>query len=97
MLDKTFDPAAVEPRLYAAWESGGVFQPADEGEPFTIVIPPPNVTGSLHLGHALNCTLQDVLARFHRMRGRRSCGCRHRPRGHRHPDGGGAPARGRGQ
>ncbi|MDP8916128.1 MAG: valine--tRNA ligase [Pseudomonadota bacterium] len=70
MLDKTFDPAAVEPRLYRAWEESGAFQPAAEGLPFTIVIPPPNVTGSLHLGHALNATLQDVLARFHRMRGR---------------------------
>jgi len=70
MLHKTFDPAAVEPRLYQAWEASGAFQPASEGEPFTIVIPPPNVTGSLHLGHALNATLQDVLARFHRMRGR---------------------------
>ncbi|MBW3617962.1 MAG: valine--tRNA ligase [Proteobacteria bacterium] len=70
MLDKTFDFAAVEPRLYQAWEDSGAFQPADEGEPFSIVIPPPNVTGSLHLGHALNATLQDVLTRFHRMRGR---------------------------
>ena len=70
MLDKTFDPAAVEPRLYQAWEESGAFQPSDKGEPFSIVIPPPNVTGSLHLGHALNATLQDVLTRFHRMRGR---------------------------
>ena len=70
MLDKTFDFAAVEPRLYQAWEESGAFQPQGEGEPFAIVIPPPNVTGSLHLGHALNATLQDVLTRFHRMRGR---------------------------
>jgi valyl-tRNA synthetase len=70
MLDKTFDPAAVEPRLYQAWEESGVFAPRDEGEPFSIVIPPPNVTGSLHMGHALNNTLQDVLARFERMRGK---------------------------
>jgi valyl-tRNA synthetase len=70
MLDKTFDPAAVEPRLYEAWEQSGVFAPTDEGEPFCIVIPPPNVTGSLHIGHALNNTLQDVLARFERMRGK---------------------------
>ncbi len=71
MLEKTFDPAAVEPRLYATWEASGVFAPTDDpdAEPFAIVIPPPNVTGSLHIGHALNNTLQDVLIRFQRMRG----------------------------
>jgi valyl-tRNA synthetase len=70
MLEKSFDPASAEPRLYDAWEKSGAFQPSGDGEPFTIVIPPPNVTGSLHMGHALNNTLQDVLCRFHRMRGR---------------------------
>ncbi len=72
MLEKTFDPAAVEPRLYATWEASGVFAPTDDpdAEPFAIVIPPPNVTGSLHIGHALNNTLQDVLIRFQRMRGK---------------------------
>jgi valyl-tRNA synthetase len=72
MLDKTFDPQTVEPRLYAQWETAGVFAPTDDpgAEPFTIVIPPPNVTGSLHIGHALNNTLQDVLIRFQRMRGK---------------------------
>jgi valyl-tRNA synthetase len=70
MLEKSFDPASAEPRLYEAWEKSGAFQPRGEGEPFTIVIPPPNVTGSLHMGHALNNTLQDVLCRFQRMRGR---------------------------
>jgi valyl-tRNA synthetase len=70
MLDKLFDFTAVEARLYPMWETTGAFKPTDDGEPFCIVIPPPNVTGSLHLGHALNATLQDVLARFHRMRGR---------------------------
>jgi valyl-tRNA synthetase len=70
MLDKAFDPKSAEPRLYAAWESSGAFRPGAAGEPFTIVIPPPNVTGSLHMGHALNNTLQDVLCRFERMRGR---------------------------
>ncbi len=71
MLPKTFDPTAVEPRLYRAWEDSGAFRPSDDpaAEPFCIVIPPPNVTGSLHIGHALNNTLQDILARFHRMRG----------------------------
>jgi len=70
MLDKNFDFAEAEPRIYEAWEQSGAFKPSGEGEPFTIVIPPPNVTGSLHMGHALNNTLQDVLSRFERMRGR---------------------------
>ncbi len=73
-MEKTFDPAAVETRISALWEEAGAFragQPARLGaEPFTIVIPPPNVTGSLHMGHALNNTLQDILCRFERMRGR---------------------------
>src|SRR6201996_5823136 len=70
MLEKTFDPAEAEPRLYKAWETSGAFKPRDGGEPFSMVIPPPNVTGSLHIGHALNNTLQDVLIRFQRMRGK---------------------------
>jgi valyl-tRNA synthetase len=70
MLEKNFDPAAVEPRLYKKWEESGVFSPSDVKETFSIVIPPPNVTGSLHIGHALNNTLQDVLTRFERMRGK---------------------------
>ncbi|WP_026172498.1 valine--tRNA ligase [Asticcacaulis benevestitus] len=70
MLEKNFDPAAVEPRLYKKWEDSGAFAPSDAGETFSIVIPPPNVTGSLHIGHALNNTLQDVLTRFERMRGK---------------------------
>ena len=71
-LDKTFDPQSAEPRLYKAWEENGYFKPDvnPDGAPYTIVIPPPNVTGSLHMGHALNNTLQDVLCRFERMRGR---------------------------
>ena len=71
-LDKTFDPAAIETRLYAVWESEGCFKAGrvPKAEPYTIVIPPPNVTGSLHMGHALNNTLQDILCRFERMRGR---------------------------
>ncbi|RAK52315.1 valine--tRNA ligase [Phenylobacterium deserti] len=72
MLDKTFDPKTAEPRLYQEWEASGAFAPTDDpnAEPFSIVIPPPNVTGSLHIGHALNNTLQDVLIRFERMRGK---------------------------
>ncbi|GAN53433.1 valine--tRNA ligase [Tanticharoenia sakaeratensis] len=71
MLDKSFTPGAAEADLYARWESGGAFK-ADvsaNGHPFSVVIPPPNVTGSLHLGHALNSTLQDILVRWHRMAG----------------------------
>ncbi|MES2835580.1 MAG: valine--tRNA ligase [Pseudomonadota bacterium] len=72
MLDKTFDPTAAEPRLYRAWEDSGLFAPRTDGaaEAYSIVIPPPNVTGSLHIGHALNNTLQDILARYHRMKGK---------------------------
>ena len=71
MLEKTFDPKSVEPRLYKQWEASGAFAPKMDtaAAAFSIVIPPPNVTGSLHIGHALNNTLQDVLTRFHRMRG----------------------------
>ncbi len=72
MLESHFSAQAAEPRLYAAWEHSGAFKPkADpDAETFSIVIPPPNVTGSLHIGHALNCTLQDILCRFERMRGK---------------------------
>ncbi|WP_336490541.1 valine--tRNA ligase [Methylobacterium nigriterrae] len=74
MMDKTFDPAAVEARVSAAWEEAQAFRagrPERAGaEPYCIVIPPPNVTGTLHMGHALNNTLQDILCRFERMRGR---------------------------
>jgi valyl-tRNA synthetase len=72
MIDPHFDHKACEPRLYEAWERSGAFQPQGDGEPYSIVIPPPNVTGVLHMGHALNNTLQDVLIRFHRMLGRRT-------------------------
>jgi valyl-tRNA synthetase len=74
MMDKTFDPAAVEARIARLWEEAGAFRAGRperaDAEPYTIVIPPPNVTGSLHMGHALNNTLQDVLCRFERMRGK---------------------------
>ena len=72
MLDKTFEPAVVEPRCYALWEASGAFaaDPDSNKAPYTIMMPPPNVTGSLHIGHALNYTLQDVLIRYQRMRGR---------------------------
>ena len=74
MIEKTYQPADIEARMAAAWEAEGAFKAGRperrNAEPFTIMIPPPNVTGSLHIGHALNNTLQDVLARFERMRGR---------------------------
>jgi valyl-tRNA synthetase len=74
MMEKTYHPGAVEERISATWEEADAFRAGRldrrDAEPFCIVIPPPNVTGSLHMGHALNNTLQDVLARFERMRGR---------------------------
>jgi valyl-tRNA synthetase len=72
MLDKTFNPRDVEARISAQWEASGAFRcgTRPEAEAFSIVIPPPNVTGRLHIGHALNNTLQDILARFERMRGK---------------------------
>ncbi|ATE65529.1 valine--tRNA ligase [Rhizorhabdus dicambivorans] len=70
-IDKTFDPAAIEARWYAYWEEQGLFRPErPDAEPYTIVIPPPNVTGSLHIGHALDDTLQDVLVRHARLKGK---------------------------
>ncbi|WP_395711389.1 valine--tRNA ligase [Reyranella sp.] len=71
MLDKTYDPKEIEARLYPEWESAGAFRahPGSLKPPYCIVIPPPNVTGSLHMGHALDNTLQDVLVRWRRMKG----------------------------
>jgi len=72
-MPKTYDPRGVEPRLYRWWEEQGYFKPrADAGSgrpPFSIAMPPPNVTGELHLGHALTATLEDIMTRYHRMRG----------------------------
>jgi valyl-tRNA synthetase len=72
MIETTFNPKEVEPRWSKAWEESGAFKPKNDpkADPFCIVIPPPNVTGSLHIGHALNNTLQDVLVRFERLRGK---------------------------
>ena len=72
MLEKTFNPKEVEGRIYAQWEASGAFRAGQkpDAETFCIVIPPPNITGRLHIGHALNNTLQDILARFERMRGK---------------------------
>jgi valyl-tRNA synthetase len=72
MLDKTFDPKDTEGRIYAQWEASGAFKSGrrPDAEPFCIMIPPPNITGRLHIGHALNNTIQDILVRFERMRGK---------------------------
>src|SRR5688500_6407408 len=74
MIEKNYQPADIESRMSAIWEESGAFKAGRperrDAEPFTIVIPPPNVTGSLHMGHALNNTLQDILCRFERMRGK---------------------------
>ena len=71
-LEKSYNPKDFEDRIYADWKDNGCFRPSSEatGKPFTIVMPPPNVTGILHMGHALNNLLQDTLIRYHRMCGR---------------------------
>ncbi|MEJ8569051.1 valine--tRNA ligase [Elongatibacter sediminis] len=68
-MDKSYDPAAIERRWYEQWEQRGYFAPEGDGEPYTIMLPPPNVTGSLHMGHAFQDTIMDALTRWHRMRG----------------------------
>ena len=70
-MDKVFSPQDVETRIYEKWESSGAFKPVidPEKQPFTIVMPPPNITGQLHVGHALDEMPQDVLIRYHRMKG----------------------------
>ena len=68
-LAPSYDPKSFEARLYAGWESAGYFKPSGKGEAYTILLPPPNVTGTLHMGHAFQHTLQDALVRYHRMRG----------------------------
>jgi len=68
-LAKTYDPQAIEQRWYQTWESGNYFAPSGKGDPYCIMIPPPNVTGSLHMGHAFQDTIMDALTRYHRMRG----------------------------
>ncbi len=68
-MDKAFSPADIESRIYAHWEASGYFAPSGHGPAYSIVIPPPNVTGTLHMGHAFQDTIMDALIRFHRMRG----------------------------
>ena len=73
-ISKTFTPKDIENKWYSHWENEGYFySEPDDREPYTIVIPPPNVTGVLHLGHTLNNTLQDVLVRKARMEGKNAC------------------------
>ncbi|HEY5702770.1 MAG TPA: valine--tRNA ligase [Gammaproteobacteria bacterium] len=79
-MEKTYDPHAIESRLYQCWEENGYFAPAGGGPGYCIMLPPPNVTGSLHMGHAFQHTLMDILIRYHRMRGDRTlwqCGTDH--------------------
>jgi valyl-tRNA synthetase len=89
-LAKTYDPAAIESRWYAEWMACRYFHAdaATPKAPFCIVIPPPNVTGALHMGHALTCTIQDVLTRWRRMAAYNAMAAGHRPRRHRNTDGG---------
>ncbi len=68
-MDKTYNPQAIEQRWYQSWEAGGYFRPSGTGKPYCIMIPPPNVTGTLHMGHAFQDTLMDALIRYHRMLG----------------------------
>ncbi len=68
-MEKTYNPHAIEQKWYETWEKEGHFAPAGEGNPYSIMIPPPNVTGSLHMGHGFNNTVMDTLTRYHRMRG----------------------------
>ena len=83
MLDQRFDPKAAEADIYARWEEDGCFKPSGDtsAEAYSIVIPPPNVTGVLHMGHAFNKLIAEVLIRFERMRGKNVCGSRNRPSG----------------
>lgn len=69
-LSKTYEPNSFEPNIYALWETSGAFKPKGGGEPYAIVMPPPNANGNLHIGHALMADLEDILVRFYRMKGR---------------------------
>src|SRR5215510_10384999 len=68
-MDKTYSPHDIERRLYEHWEKSSYFQPSGRGKPYCIQLPPPNVTGTLHMGHAFQQTLMDALIRYHRMLG----------------------------
>jgi len=68
-MDKTYQPSAIEKQWYETWESKGYFAPSGKGDPYCIIIPPPNVTGSLHMGHGFQESIMDALIRYHRMKG----------------------------
>ena len=69
-LTKTYDPSRFEPDIYMMWEKAEAFLPSGQGEPYSIIMPPPNANGNLHIGHALTVALQDILVRYYRMNGR---------------------------
>ena len=69
-MDKTYQPAELENQWYKTWVERGYFAPQDDGDPYCIVIPPPNVTGRLHMGHGFQNAIMDALIRYHRMLGR---------------------------
>jgi valyl-tRNA synthetase len=71
-MEKTYSPDAIEERWYQQWEQAGEFKPTGEGDPYCIMLPPPNVTGSLHMGHGFNNTIMDTLTRYHRMKGHKT-------------------------
>ncbi len=71
-MEKSFEPGQIEPKWYAQWEAQGLFAPSGDGDPYCILLPPPNVTGTLHMGHAFQQTIMDALIRYHRMRGCRT-------------------------
>ncbi len=71
-MDKSFEPGQIEPKWYAQWEAAGAFKPRGNGDPYCILLPPPNVTGTLHMGHAFQQTIMDALCRYQRMRGSRT-------------------------
>ncbi len=71
-MDKSFEPGQIEPKWYAQWEAAGAFKPQGDGTPYCILLPPPNVTGTLHMGHAFQQTIMDALCRYQRMRGSRT-------------------------
>ena len=70
-MEKAYEPRGMEGRWYETWEKHGWFAPADKGLPYCILLPPPNITGTLHMGHAFQQTLMDALTRYHRMQGRK--------------------------
>lgn len=71
-LSTRYNPSDLEEKWYSCWKEGGFFEPKGSGEPFTIMIPPPNITAPLHMGHALNLVIQDIIIRFKRMKGYRA-------------------------